>query len=84
MEAMYDRLEGRVVHWGWSVSVCTVAQDLGHQSGDMVRRVYPGLGKVRPRVEAPEFHPEHGFDLADGRLVAKQAAAGATIRGVHR
>jgi hypothetical protein len=45
---------------------------------------YPGLGKVRPRVEAPEFHPEHGFDLADGRLVAKQAAAGATIRGVHR
>jgi hypothetical protein len=43
----------------------------------MVRRVYARLGKIRHRVEAPEFRPEQWFEVVGGQLVPNQAG----IRG---
>jgi integrase len=61
---------------GRPVSLYTVADELGHQSGEMVRRVYARLGKVRHRAEIPEFRPEQWFEVVEGQLVSKQTAQG--------
>ena len=66
---------------GRPVSVYTIAQELGHESGEMVRRVYARLGKVRHRAEAPEFRPEHWFEERDGRLVARHPGSGGYHQG---
>jgi hypothetical protein len=66
---------------GRPVSVYTVAQELGHESGEMVRRVYAGLGKVRHRAETPEFRPDHWFEERDGLLVARRADSGGYHQG---
>ena len=65
---------------GRPVSLYTVAQELGHDSEEMVRRVYGRLGKIRHRAEAPEFRAEQWFEVIEGQLVAKQAAA----QGYHQ
>jgi integrase len=61
---------------GQPVSLYTVSRELGHESEDMVRRVYARLGKVRHRVEAPEFRPEQWFDEIDGLLVPRKGRTG--------
>ena len=61
---------------GRPVSLYTVAQELGHESEEMVRRVYGRLGKSRHRAEAPEFRPEQWFEEVGGQLVPKQASVG--------
>ena len=48
---------------GRPVSLYTVAQELGHESEGMVRRVYARLGKSRYRAEAPEA-PDGAADSA--------------------
>ncbi len=58
---------------GQPVSLYTVSRELGHESEDMVRRVYARLGKVRHRVEAPEFRPEQWFDEISGQLVPRES-----------
>ncbi len=58
---------------GRPVSLYTVAQELGHESEEMVRRVYARLGKSRHRADAPEFRPEQWFEEVGGQLVPKQA-----------
>jgi integrase len=65
---------------GRPVSLYTVSRELGHDSEDMVRRVYARLGRVRHRVEAPEFRPEQWFDEIDGSSSRGWAAQGATIQ----
>ena len=65
---------------GRPVSLYTVAEELGHQSGEMARRVYARLGKVRHRAQTPEFLPEHWFEVVEGQLVSKQP----TARGYHQ
>ena len=57
---------------GRPVSLYTVAQELGHESEEMVRRVYARFGNVRHRAEAPEFRPEQWFDEAGDQLVPKE------------
>jgi integrase len=56
---------------GRPVSLYTIAQELGHESEEMVRRVYARLGKTRHRADAPEFRPEQWFEQVDGQLVLK-------------
>jgi integrase len=65
---------------GRPVSLYTVAQELGHESEEMVRRVYARLGKIRHRAESPEFRPEQWFEVVGGQLVAKRACA----QGYHK
>jgi hypothetical protein len=57
---------------GQPVSLYTVSRELGHESEDMVRRVYARLGKVRHRVEAPEFRPEQWFVEIGGQLLPRE------------
>ena len=61
---------------GRPVSLYTVAQELGHESEEMVRRVYARLGKSRHRAEAPEFRPEQWFEEIGGQLVPRQGFGG--------
>jgi hypothetical protein len=72
----------QILDQGRPVSVYTVAQELGHESGEG-RRVYARLGKVRHRAEAPEFRTEHWFEERNGRLVPV-IQVGTTIKGVGR
>jgi integrase len=65
---------------GQPVSLYTVSRELGHDSEDMVRRVYARLGKVRHRVEAVEFRPEQWFDEIDGQLVPREGRKRAIIQ----
>jgi len=53
------------------VSLYTVSQELGHESEDMVRRVYARLGKVRHRAESPRVRCQEWFDEVQGVLVPK-------------
>jgi len=57
---------------GQPVSLYTVSRELGHESEDMVRRVYARLGKVRHRVEAPEFRPDQWFVESGGQLCPRE------------
>jgi integrase len=43
---------------GAPVSFYTVSRELGHGSGEMVRRVYSHLGMVRHRAEGVEYWVE--------------------------
>jgi hypothetical protein len=53
-----------------SVSVYTVAKELGHGGESMVRRVYRHLGQVRHRADAVEYRLEQHVAKLGGRLEA--------------
>ena len=55
---------------GAPVSIYTVSRELGHESEDMVRRVYAHLGTVRHRAEAVEFRVEQHEEALRDRLGA--------------
>ena len=55
---------------GAPVSIYTVSRELGHESEDMVRRVYAHLGTVRHRAEAVEFRVEQHQEALKDRLGA--------------
>src|SRR5882762_7685347 len=53
-----------------SVSVYTVAKELGHSGESMLRRVYRHLGQVRHRADAVEYRLEQHVAKLGGRLEA--------------
>ena len=65
---------------GRPVSPYTVAQELGHESGEMVRRVYARLGEGPTPGETPELRLEQWFDERDGQAFARPPAT----RGYHQ
>jgi len=67
---------------GRPVSLYTVAQEFGHESEEMVRRVYARLGTVRHRAEAPEVRPEQWFGWPGASSCPSRPLPGATIRGM--
>jgi len=59
---------------GAPVSIYTVAQELGHGSEAMIRRVYGHLGHMRHRVEVVEYRVEQHQERLLGRLDWLEAA----------
>jgi integrase len=55
---------------GAPVSVYTVARELGHESEEMVRRVYAHLGTTRHRAEVVEFRVSQHLEALKDRLGA--------------
>jgi integrase len=55
---------------GAPVSIYTVARELGHESEEMVRRVYAHLGATRHRAESVEFRVEQHEKALKDRLGA--------------
>jgi hypothetical protein len=53
---------------GAPVSIYTVARELGHQSDEMVRRVYAHLGSTRHRSDVVEYRVAQHLDKLAGRL----------------
>jgi integrase len=62
---------------GAPVSIYTVAQELGHDSETMVKRIYGHLGTIRHRAEVVEYRIEQHQEakLKSGQTVAAQLAA---------
>ncbi|HEV8178342.1 MAG TPA: hypothetical protein VGP44_11735 [Gemmatimonadales bacterium] len=54
---------------GAPVSIYTVSRELGHQSEEMVKRVYAHLGNVRHRAEVVEFRVEQHRGVLHDKLV---------------
>jgi hypothetical protein len=61
---------GRTQHGtaGAPVSIYTVARELGHQSDEMVRRVYAHLGATRHRSDVVEYRVAQHLDKLGERL----------------
>jgi len=53
---------------GAPVSIYTVARELGHQSDEMVRRVYAHLGSTRHRSDVVEYRVAQHLDKLADRL----------------
>ena len=50
------------------MSIYTVARELGHQSDEMVRRVYARLGSMRHRSHDVEYRVEQHLETLGDRL----------------
>lgn len=55
---------------GAPVSIYTVSRELGHQSEEMVKRVYAHLGSTRHRAESVEYRVEQHQEALQDRLGA--------------
>lgn len=58
---------------GAPVSLYTVSRELGHDSRDMVERVYSHLGSVRHRSEVVEYRVEQHAEVLHDRLAVLPA-----------
>lgn len=53
---------------GAPVSIYTVSRELGHQSEEMVKRVYAHLGNFRHRAEVVEYRVEQHREALSDKL----------------
>jgi len=63
------RLVGQApISWGRRDAIWTVAKEIGHESTDMIERVYGHLGAVRHRAKAVEYRVQQHRKVLRGRL----------------
>jgi hypothetical protein len=61
---------------GAPMSIYTVARELGHQSDEMVKRIYAHLGATRHRSGEVEYRLEQHFDQLDDRVRRQEFVTG--------
>jgi integrase len=72
---LYTAARLQTLDRGAPVSIYTVSRELGHQSEEMVKRVYAHLGNFRHRAEVVEYRVDQRREALSDKLALLESGA---------